>query len=271
MRKLLLSILLVGLFLVKGYCADNAIVWDDVARKYKVSQPLGAGQGGTATNTTGTTGVPRVVAGGWLFNTTQDQVPDGTTYKQYDPTNVAISGGNITIAGASSHIDASLIDSGIVPTARIDTGTTAGKIVVLDGSAKLPPVDGSALTGLSSVTQVNDVETTGVTVQGGFGEYTILSVAKTITSGKTVLLTATGYYAPSGSSEGYLTIFLKNGSTVSQTLVVINPNSSSKGGSWACSAIVTGLSGSVTFSVTGQGNTTNVNSAMYGNLEVLEF
>lgn len=33
----------------------------------------------------------------------------------------------------------------------VDTGTTAGKIVVLDGSAKLPAVDGSQLTGIWSL------------------------------------------------------------------------------------------------------------------------
>ena len=42
--------------------------------------------------------------------------------------------------------NASNLTSGTIPTARIDTGTTAGKIVVLDGSARLPAVDGSLLT-----------------------------------------------------------------------------------------------------------------------------
>ena len=45
--------------------------------------------------------------------------------------------------------NASNLASGTIPTARIDTGTTANKIIVLDGSAKLPAVDGSQLTNIS--------------------------------------------------------------------------------------------------------------------------
>jgi hypothetical protein len=45
--------------------------------------------------------------------------------------------------------NASNLTSGTIPTARIDTGTTANKIVVLDGSARLPAVDGSQLTNIS--------------------------------------------------------------------------------------------------------------------------
>lgn len=41
--------------------------------------------------------------------------------------------------------------AGKVPVANIDTGTTASKIVILDGSAKLPAVDGSQLTGVPAV------------------------------------------------------------------------------------------------------------------------
>lgn len=39
---------------------------------------------------------------------------------------------------------------GLGTAATLDTGTGAGNVVVLDGSAKLPAVDGSALTGLTS-------------------------------------------------------------------------------------------------------------------------
>lgn len=40
--------------------------------------------------------------------------------------------------------------AGLIPIANIDIGTTASKIVSLDGSAKLPAVDGSALTNLTA-------------------------------------------------------------------------------------------------------------------------
>ena len=40
--------------------------------------------------------------------------------------------------------------AGIIPVANIDTGTIASKIVILDGFAKLPAVDGSALTAIGT-------------------------------------------------------------------------------------------------------------------------
>ncbi len=46
-------------------------------------------------------------------------------------------------------------------TLAVDVGTTAGKIVQLDGSGKLPAIDGSQLTGLAST--LNDVLTNGNT------------------------------------------------------------------------------------------------------------
>jgi hypothetical protein len=46
------------------------------------------------------------------------------------------------------------IGSGTLATARIDTGTTAGKIVVLDGAGKLPAIDGTNLTGITTDTSV---------------------------------------------------------------------------------------------------------------------
>lgn len=133
--------------------------------------------------------------------------------------------------------------------------------------------DGSLLTGLSAITQVNDTDTGTDFTQNG-GETTFLSVAKTITSGKTVLLIATGYINNNNNFGCIHTIRLKNGSNVSQTaqLNLTTDVTAVKIGVWSCSAIVTGLSGSVTFSVTAQANdgATNVNIA-YGNLEVIEF
>ena len=49
-------------------------------------------------------------------------------------TNKSIDGGQLT---------------GSVATARLDTGTSANQIVTLDGSAKLPAVDGSQLTNIT--------------------------------------------------------------------------------------------------------------------------
>ena len=63
--------------------------------------------------------------------------------------NIPIGSGNIPIANIPN-FSATKITSGTIDTARINTGTSAGQIVVLDGSAKLPAVDGSQLTGISA-------------------------------------------------------------------------------------------------------------------------
>ena len=55
-------------------------------------------------------------------------------------------GSQITILNATN------VSSGTIATARLDTGTTAGKLVVLDGSGNLPAVDASLLTGVVSAT-----------------------------------------------------------------------------------------------------------------------
>lgn len=55
------------------------------------------------------------------------------------------------VSGASlTSLTSIPVGAGLIPVANIDTGTTASKIVKLDGSGKLPAVDGSALTNLSA-------------------------------------------------------------------------------------------------------------------------
>ena len=48
--------------------------------------------------------------------------------------------------------NATNITSGSLATARVNVGTTAGKILQVDGSGNLPAVDGSLLTGIVSFT-----------------------------------------------------------------------------------------------------------------------
>ncbi len=165
-----------------------------------------------------------------------------------------------------------------VPLTTVNGGTgatananAASGVVVLNASSQLPAVSGALLTNLPvyTPTQVNDVETIGVTFDEN-QEFTLLSVAKTITSGNTVLLTASGYITNNASTGPTVTtIKLKQGATVVQTLVMTFAVVSEKK-IWSVCGIVTGLSGAITFSVTAQSDT-NDNNTGYGNLVVLEF
>ena len=92
----------------------------------KITGPIGqGGAGGAVTSVNGATGAVNLYAD----NATLNLAGDG----------IVVNG-----AGATSTLD-------------VDSGTTAGKIVKLDGSARLPAVDGSQLTNLPSapVTSVN--------------------------------------------------------------------------------------------------------------------
>jgi len=157
-------------------------------------------------------------------------------------------------------LDAAKIGSGTFDVARIPTGTTANKVVVLDGSAKLPAVDGSALTGLSSVSYASNSQTATTLGQ-------ICNTTKTITSGKTVFVIATGY-ARTSVGNGTVGVDLKSGSTSLQTLTSVEIDSN-RWVPWALSGVATGLSGSTTFSVnlTATGNTDQCGCG----LTVLEF
>ena len=65
--------------------------------------------------------------------------------------------------------NASNIGSGTIANARLDTGTTANKLVVLDGSARLPAVDGSLLTGIVGATKSSSDPVITTNPSGGVG------------------------------------------------------------------------------------------------------
>lgn len=125
--------------------------------------------------------------------------------------------------------------------------------------------DGSLLTGIANITAVTDVETTGVLVEQT--EATILSAAKTITAGRTVFAIASGYFY---SDAQNITLKLKYGTTVVQTKVIAHIDSN--GTDWSSVAMITSLSGAVTFSITGEGDGgVSDDSYAKGNLIVVEF
>ena len=72
-------------------------------------------------------------------------------------------GSQITILNATN------VSSGTIASARLDTGTTAGKLVVLDGSGNLPAVDASLLTGVVSATISASDPTISTNPSGGVG------------------------------------------------------------------------------------------------------
>jgi hypothetical protein len=91
------------------------------------------------TNDTNFTTLAEVASAGYLTSIPNDSI---STAKVQD--------GAITNSKLASGIDASKITTGTIPSARIDTGTGANKIVKLDGSGRLPAIDGSQLINLPS-------------------------------------------------------------------------------------------------------------------------
>ena len=72
-------------------------------------------------------------------------------------------GSQITVLNATN------IASGTIASARLDTGTTANKLVLLDGSGNLPAVDASLLTGIVSATISASDPTLSTNPSGGVG------------------------------------------------------------------------------------------------------
>jgi hypothetical protein len=167
-------------------------------------------------------------------------------------------GGTGATANANSANGVCVLDANArVATANLGSGS-ASSSTYLAGDQTWKTLD------LTTITQVNS--SVGQT-QVGTNETTILTNDKTITSGKTVFVTASGY-ANSAGTTGSLTIKLKYGSTIIQEVVISLPTNNLRG-AWSVCGIVTGLSGSTTFSVTGQIGSGEVNA--YGNMVVLEF
>ena len=108
--------------------------------------------------------VPNVFTVGAVIVASQHNANFSTVYNcvngNLDNTNIASNAGildsqlsSINTAGKVSGAALTSLASvpsgaGLLPVANIPVGTTASKIVQLDGSAKLPAVDGSALTGI---------------------------------------------------------------------------------------------------------------------------
>ncbi|MFN8886486.1 MAG: hypothetical protein ACK5WF_03425, partial [Cyclobacteriaceae bacterium] len=99
---------------------------------------------------------------------------------------------------ALTNLNASNLASGTVPTARIDVGTTANKIVQLDGTGKLPAIDGSQLLNLPAGTETDPTVTAinGIVKSNG----TIISAATAGTDYQAPLVSGTNIKTINGNS-----------------------------------------------------------------------
>jgi len=99
------------------------------------SSVVGVTYGGTGINSSTSTGIPKVATGTWTVDATQDDLGDGTTYKQYNPASVAITGG--TVSGITDLAIADGGTGGSTATVAFDAlapTTTKGDIIVNNGT-----------------------------------------------------------------------------------------------------------------------------------------
>jgi hypothetical protein len=124
----------------------------------------------------------------------------------------------------------------------------------------------------SAWTSVTAVPTTEYVTAGSVSfntETTVVTVDKTISAGKTVLLIATGYGYMDGTTS-YVTLRLKAGGSTVQTIKQYDWGvSTNNEQAWTCHAIVTGLSGTTTFLVSAQ--SPQAGTMLGSNLTVMEF
>jgi len=220
----------------------------------------------------------------------------------------------ISTAGKVSGAALTLLTSvpsgaGKLPLANIDSGTTANKVVVLDGSGYLPAVSGTNLTNipcsaiasgtmaparLGSGTAAATTYLTGAGVWGtvpssyvtsasvtssagtGFSDSntTFLSVTKNITSGKTVFVNMDGYVDLSDFGINInIVITLTDSTNTRKCTVSPQVDTADDKHCFSLSYMTVALSGSCTFaaSINAQIAGSTTTGIVYGDLAVIEF
>ena len=207
------------------------------------------------------------------------------------------------VSGASlTSLTSTPVAAGIIPIANLPKGTGANQLVGCGTAGILPALDGSLLTNIAAATITSAAlgtgsagasnflrgdrtwatVSTGALITSAYGasgnavSYTgtsvnVLSVSKTITSGNTVFLNAAGWLSANPTVSSITTILLYAGATSVQTVkVVMSDVAGIQNSSWACNAIVAGLSGATTFTAKAYADQNYTHQA-FGNLTVLEF
>lgn len=141
----------------------------------------------------------------------------------------------VTPAGTKAHVDARI-------------GTAAGNLVALDGSAKLPAVDGSQLTGLSagSLTSIATINVTAVSAVSFTGipatyRYLFIEINGVATASSSTLTVAVS--ANNGSSYG-TAYNIRNNTTAARNGVLMIFNYSDTGKSKVIASLVNASTGS---------------------------
>ena len=205
------------------------------------------------------------------------------------------------VSGASLTLLASTPSAaGIIPIANLPKGNSANQLVSCGTDGILPALNGSLLTnvpagtitdaslGTGSASASNFLRgdrtwaavSTGAPVTSAYGSsgsvtYSQLSanavsISKTITSGNTVYINAAGYVSANTTIASISTIILYAGATSVQTLKVDTTTVNPSNMTWACNAIVAGLSGATTFRVQASASASYFHQ-IFGNISVLEF
>ena len=161
-------------------------------------------------------------------------------------------------------------------TSKVDLGTDVqGNLSVnnLNGGSSASATtfwrgDGNWSMPISGITQSSDSEVTGVDFSGG--PSTLLNVTKTVTSGNTLFIIATGYVSLSASVVGKANITLRTDDDIRDYCLLTSPPTTAGTIPWSVSSIATGLSGAVNITVNGTA-INGQNHKAYGKLTVLEF
>lgn len=189
--------------------------------------------------------------------------------------------------------------AGKLPIANLPTGLSANLVITCGTDGVLPALDGSLLTniaagtissaslGTGSASASNFLRgdrtwaavSTGAPVTAAYTANTAGSiytsttagivVSKTITSGNTVFLNASGYLSANATAASITTVILYAGATSVHTIKV-SSSTTDENVPWANNAVVTGLSGATSFWVSFKASA-NYNHTTWGNLAVLEF